>query len=93
MQDVPDLRGGPSAWLVFIVGPLLGAVVVAAAVVATIARMPDGTQFHEITRDVAQIKQDVAVSRAHQESAEQLANERYEAMKAQLRELLGQRRK
>jgi len=93
MQDVPNLRGGPPAWVGFVLGPLLGAAVVAAAAIATIARMPDGTQFRDITRDVSQIKQDVAVSRAHQEAAEQLANERYEAMKAQLRELLGQRRK
>ena len=92
-EHVPNLRPGPSAWLTFFVGPLLGALVVAVAAIIAIARMPDGAQFQEITHDVAAIKQDVAVSRARQEAAAALSDERNEYLKAQLRELLGRRGK
>jgi hypothetical protein len=86
---VPDFRGGPSAWLIFLVGPLLGALVTAAGAVWVIARMPDGGQFHEMSRDVSAVKLDVAVLKANQESAIESTKE----IKSQLKTLIEQRRK
>lgn len=90
---VPNLRGGPPVWLVFIVGPLLGAIVVAVGAVWAIARMPDGTQFHEITTAVAAIKQEVAVSHSQQDGDRALNNERFEGLKVQLKEIKDQIKK
>lgn len=88
-RRVPDFRGGPSAWLIFLIGPLLGALVTAAGAVWVIARMPDGSQFHEMGRDVSAVKLDVAVLKANVEAATESTKE----IKSQLKTLIEQRRK
>lgn len=80
-DDVPNFRGGPSSWLIFVIGPLLGAIVTAAGAVWAIARMPDGTQFREVTRDVSAIKESLARFREHQDQGEKLIDERFENLK------------
>jgi hypothetical protein len=57
---VPHLRGGPSLWLLFALGPLLGAVIAGVSIVWMLARMPDGNQFREITSEVAAVKLKIA---------------------------------
>lgn len=86
---VQNLRGGIPTWLSFIIGPLLGALVVAAGAVWAIAKMPDGGQFHEMGRDVTSVKLDVAVLKAHQETAD----ERSKHIELQLDTLISQKRK
>lgn len=80
-RPVPNFRGGPSLWLVFIIGPLLAALVTAAGVVVVIARMPDGQQFDKVRNDVAAIKQDVAVSKAREEGRDKNIDLQFENLR------------
>jgi anaerobic glycerol-3-phosphate dehydrogenase len=77
----PNLRGGPSLWVVFLLGPLLAALVTAGGVVVVIARMPDGQQFDRVRNDVAAIKQDVAVGRARQDGRDALIDQQFENLR------------
>lgn len=88
-RSVPNFRGGPSLWLVFVVGPLLASLVMVGGIVWFIARMPDGSQFHEMGRDVSAVKLDVAVLKANVEAATESTKE----IKSQLKTLIEQRRK
>lgn len=61
---VPDFRGGPSVWLLFILGPLLGSVVVVGGLVWFIAHMPDGPAWNQMRDDMASVKQKLAAQDA-----------------------------
>lgn len=63
-RSVPNLRGGPSIWLLFILGPLLGAIVVVVGLVWFIAHMPDGPAWTQMRDDMASVKQKLAAQDA-----------------------------
>lgn len=76
---VPNLRGGIPAWVFAAAGLVMGALTATVPVVVTIARMPDGTNFKEVTSDVAEIKKKLAVA---EERAARMAD--LDAMKAKM---------
>ena len=60
-DDIPNLRGGGLTTAAFIVGPLLGAVIVIAGIVWQAAKYPDRTEFEQLRNDTTLTKQDIAV--------------------------------
>ena len=62
MSDpVPNLRGNGLTTAAFIVGPLLGAVIVIAGIIWQAAKYPDRTEFDQLRNDATLTKQDVAI--------------------------------
>lgn len=61
---VPNFRGGPSVWIVFVIGPMLAALVMVGGFVWFIARMPDGPAFAQLREDMASVKQKLAAQDA-----------------------------
>lgn len=60
-DEVPNLRGGHFTTLAFIVGPLLGAIVVVAGIVWQAAKYPERSEFDAVRNDVISTKQSTAL--------------------------------
>jgi hypothetical protein len=74
-DDVPNLRGNAFTTVGFIVGPLLGAVMVVGGIVWQAAKYPDRSEFRAATNDLASVKQDVALMKYRQDGVEQRSAE------------------
>lgn len=59
-DDVPNLRGGHSGTVSFILGPLLGACVVVGGIAYYSGRAPTREEFADAQRDTVELKLDVS---------------------------------
>lgn len=60
-DDIPNLRGGHLTTIAFIVGPLLGAVMVLAGIIWQAAKYPERSEFNSVRDDVIATKQSTAL--------------------------------
>lgn len=74
-DGVPNLRGNGLTTLGFILGPILGALVVFAGMVWQAAKYPDRSEFKSATNDLSSVKQDVAIQKYRLDGAEQRLGE------------------
>ncbi len=91
-EQVPNLRGGPGAWVVFIVGPLFALIVAGAGFVWQAAKYPDRSEFRSATNDLTSVKQDVAIARYRLDGVEKSQAELKVSTDEILKELRNRRR-
>lgn len=94
-RSVPNFRGGPSLWLVFVVGPLLASLVMVGGIVWFIARMPDGNQFTKIVEKVTALELSAGIEHAEAKGERALNAKNFEDIHDEIKtvkELVKQRR-
>lgn len=92
---VPNFRGGPSVWLVFVLGSLTPALVMAGGIVWFIAHMPDGNQFTKIAEKVTALELSAGIEHAEAKGERALNAKNFEDIHDEIKtvkELVKQRR-
>lgn len=70
MQEVPNLRGGTLGTLAFILGPLLGAVMVVGGLVWMAAKYPERSEFDAVKAKIENTALDTAVYKVRLDSVQ-----------------------
>lgn len=94
VTPVPNLRarGGVPGWILALLGLLGGALGAGVPVIVTIARMPDGPQFQELTKRMTTIELEIGVMKANQAGADRAHAAQSDLTNFKLDQLLNKRK-